>query len=117
MTCKEPNQYQFNLVLTTADLQFKSIACLFRRSEKYSFASLTARMQRPLMSVVLNPFALKAFVISESSHLTIGIVRWGMEFGLLTISPNGEYVRVNGSTKERLNSDDVRAAIFRAVNL
>ncbi|WP_157673107.1 hypothetical protein [Curvibacter sp. AEP1-3] len=66
------------------------------------------------MTVSLNPKGLKAFTISGPAFVAIGIVRWELEFGLLTIDPNGDYVRVNGSYKELLDPVDVRAAIFRA---
>lgn len=66
------------------------------------------------MTVSLNPKALNAFNISPATYVAIGIVRWEQEFGLLTIDPNGDYVRVNGNYKEILDPDDVRSAIFRA---
>nr|CBA28202.1 hypothetical protein Csp_A06100 [Curvibacter putative symbiont of Hydra magnipapillata] len=82
--------------------------------EKYFRAPLEVRLQRSIMTVALTPKALKAFTISGPTFVVIGIVRWELEFGLLTIDPNGDYVRVNGSYKELLDSADVRAAIFRA---
>ncbi len=82
--------------------------------DKYFRAPLEIRMQRSIMTVSLNPKALKAFTISGPTFVAIGIVRWEQEFGLLTIDSNGNYVRVNGSCKELLDPDDVKAAIFRA---
>ena len=82
--------------------------------EKYFRAPLEVRLQRSIMTVALTPKALKAFTISGPTFVAIGIVRWELEFGLLTIDPNGDYVRVNGSYKELLDPEDVRAAIFRA---
>lgn len=82
--------------------------------EKYFRAPLELRLQRSIMTVALTPKALKAFTISGPTFVAIGIVRWELEFGLLTIDPNGDYVRVNGSYKELLDPVDVRAAIFRA---
>lgn len=82
--------------------------------EKYFRAPLEVRLQRSIMTVSLNPKGLKAFTISGPTFVAIGIVRWELEFGLLTIDPNGDYVRVNGSYKELLDPEDVRAAIFRA---
>jgi hypothetical protein len=82
--------------------------------EKYFRAPLEVRLQRSIMTVALTPKALKTFTISGPTFVAIGIVRWELEFGLLTIDPNGDYVRVNGSYKELLDPEDVRAAIFRA---
>jgi hypothetical protein len=43
----------------------------------------------------------------------IGVVRWGQEYGLLAISPAGDYLRVNGSYEELLDTHEVRAAIVK----
>lgn len=83
-------------------------------AEKYFRAPLEVRLQRSIMTVALTPKALKAFTISGPTFVAIGIVRWELEFGLLTIDPIGNYVRINGSYKELLDPEDVRAAIFRA---
>jgi hypothetical protein len=82
--------------------------------EQYFLAPLGVRLQRSIMTVALTLKALKAFTISDPTFVAIGIVRWELEFGLLTIDPNGDYVRVNGSYKELLDPQDVRGAIFRA---
>ena len=44
----------------------------------------------------------------------MGIVRMGMEFGLLATTSSGNYVRVNGSQIEALNNEAVEAAIALA---
>jgi hypothetical protein len=44
--------------------------------------------------------------------MVIGVVRWGLEYGFLAISTQGNYVRVNGSYVELLDAPAVRAAIF-----
>jgi hypothetical protein len=63
------------------------------------------------LQVVLGSQTIKAFVASPKEFKVIGIVRMGMEFGLLATSASGAYVRVNGSTVQRLNADAVEEAI------
>ncbi len=76
-------------------------------------AALALRLEREPLTVSLRRNAVKAFVIAKSKHVVIGVVRWGQEYGLLTISPAGDYLRVNGSYEERLDTDEVRAAIVK----
>ena len=63
------------------------------------------------MQVVLGSQTIKAFVASPREFKVIGIVRMGMEFGLLARTASGLYVRVNGSIVEALNQHAVQAAI------
>lgn len=59
---------------------------------------------------------MKAFVAAprEAQFNIIGIVRFGMEFGLLAMTEAGNYLRINGSTTQRLNNREVAAAIDKA---
>ena len=63
------------------------------------------------LQVVLGSQTIKAFVAAPKEFKVIGIVRMGMEFGLLATTSNGHYVRVNGSRVEPLDSATVEAAI------
>ncbi|WP_342618191.1 hypothetical protein [Rhodoferax sp. GW822-FHT02A01] len=69
------------------------------------------RNSNQALQVVLGSQTIKAFVASPKEFKVIGIVRMGMEFGLLATSASGAYVRVNGSTVQRLNSAAVEEAI------
>jgi len=66
---------------------------------------------RPLLNVILGANAVRAFVAAPKEFRVIGIVRMSYEFGLLAITPSGNYVRVNGSRIESLHEGDVRMAI------
>ncbi len=68
----------------------------------------------PRLTVILGSYTIKAFVAAPRDVDVMGIVRWGMEFGLLAKTAAGRYLRVNGSRAEPLNQDDVEAAIARA---
>jgi hypothetical protein len=82
----------------------------------YSESMYKKRFRRPEMTVSLNRAPLKAIVISKMEYVTIGLVRWGLEYGWLAIAPNGNYLRINGSVEERLDLRDVKAALYRAKN-
>lgn len=69
---------------------------------------------RTEMIVSLKKMAMRGIVATKPSYVTLGIVRWGLEFGWLTLTPSGEYVRVNGSVEERLDFWSVRRAIAKA---
>ena len=66
------------------------------------------------MEVVLGSHTIKAFVTAPKEFNVLGIVRLGMEFGLLGLTDEGNYVRINGSNVQTLNNDEVEAAIDRA---
>jgi hypothetical protein len=55
--------------------------------------------------------AIKAFVAAPNSLKILGIVRMGLEFGLLAQDTEGRYLRVNGSQIEELNRSEVLTAI------
>ena len=59
------------------------------------------------MQVVLGSQTIKAFVAAPKEFKVIGIVRMGLEFGLLAVTATGRYVRVNGSAIEALDHDAV----------
>lgn len=63
------------------------------------------------LQVVLGSQTIKAFVAAPKEFKVLGIVRMGMEFGLLATTASGSYVRVNGSTVKPLNTDVVEEAI------
>ena len=63
------------------------------------------------LQVVLGSQTIKAFVAAPKEFKVLGIVRMGMEFGLLATTASGAYVRVNGSTVKSLSTDQVEEAI------
>ena len=65
----------------------------------------------PALQVVLGSQTIKAFVAAPKEFKVLGIVRMGMEFGLLATTASGTYVRVNGSTVKALSTDAVEEAI------
>lgn len=65
------------------------------------------------MKVILGCHPVKAFVVAPKDCDVIGIVRIGLEFGLLAKSHAGNYFRVNGSHSIWLNKQDVEEAIYR----
>ena len=65
----------------------------------------------PPLQVVLGSQTIKAFVAAPKEFKVLGIVRMGMEFGLLAVTASGAYVRVNGSTVKALGTDAVEEAI------
>lgn len=71
----------------------------------------TKSKSHPPLQVVLGSQTIKAFVAAPKEFKVLGIVRMGMEFGLLATTASGTYVRVNGSTVKALSSDAVEEAI------
>jgi hypothetical protein len=55
--------------------------------------------------------SLKAYVASPKAFHVLGIVRFGMEYGLLATNADGLYFRVNGSQIVALETALVRRAI------
>lgn len=66
------------------------------------------------MKVVLGALTIKAFVFAPKTFKAVGIVQFGMEFGVLAVSQNGDYYRVNGSKVTLLDNADVEDAICRS---
>lgn len=69
-----------------------------------------SKSHQPLQ-VVLGSQTIKAFVAAPKEFKVLGIVRMGMEFGLLATTVSGTYVRVNGSTVKALSTEAVEEAI------
>lgn len=68
-------------------------------------------MQLASMKVILGRSHISAFVAAPKTVQILGIVRLGMEFGLLGLNEAGTYLRVNGSRFEELDRETVRRAI------
>lgn len=66
---------------------------------------------QPAIKVVLGGHTVKAYVTAPKKFEIIGIVRIGLEFGLLGLDPAGDYVRVNGSQLQALDQEEVEHAI------
>ena len=63
------------------------------------------------MRVILGASSLKAYVTAPKSMHVLGIVRFGLEYGLLATGPEGGYFRVNGSRLAPLDRHSVGRAI------
>jgi hypothetical protein len=57
---------------------------------------------------------MKAYVVAPKGYVVLGIVRMGIEFGILATNETGIYVRVNGSTIQELTQQAVEGAIRAA---
>jgi hypothetical protein len=66
------------------------------------------------MKVVLGVASLKAYVTAPKAFHVLGIVRFGLEYGLLATNAEGIYFRVNGSQIAALDADSVERAIGNA---
>ena len=66
------------------------------------------------MRVILGVSSLKAYVAAPKAFHVLGIVRFGLEYGLLATNAEGLYFRVNGSQIMELESDTVRRAIHNS---
>jgi hypothetical protein len=66
------------------------------------------------MRVILGVSSLKAYVAAPKAFHVLGIVRFGLEYGLLATNAEGLYFRVNGSQIMALECDEVRRAIHSA---
>jgi hypothetical protein len=71
----------------------------------------TKKKNHQALQVVLGSQTIKAFVAAPKEFKVLGIVRMGMEFGLLATTTSGLYVRVNGSTVKALSTEAVDDAI------
>lgn len=63
------------------------------------------------MRVILGVSSLRAYVAAPKAFHVLGIVRFGLEYGLLATNADGLYFRVNGSQIMALQGDEVRRAI------
>jgi hypothetical protein len=66
------------------------------------------------MRVILGVGSLKAYVAAPKAFHVLGIVRFGLEYGLLATNAEGLYFRVNGSQIMALEGDEVRRAIHHS---
>lgn len=71
----------------------------------------TKSKSQQALQVVLGSQTIKAFVAAPKEFKVLGIVRMGMEFGLLATTASGAYVRVNGSTVKPLSTQAVEEAM------
>ncbi len=63
------------------------------------------------MRVILGAGSVRAYVASPKAFQVIGIVRFGLKYGLLATDAAGNYFRVNGSQVLGLHAQTVRSAI------
>jgi hypothetical protein len=80
---------------------------------QFTFCSKKSPSASQRLHVVLGSCTVKAFVVAPKSFHVMGIVRIGMEFGLLARNATGNYVRINGSDIQVLNNLEVEDAIYR----
>ena len=66
------------------------------------------------MRVILGASSLRLYVAAPKVFHVLGIVRCGMEYGLLATNAEGVYCRVNGSQSVALDSSHVHRAIERS---
>ena len=67
------------------------------------------------LQVVLGGQTIKAFVVAPKRFNVLGVVRIGMEYGLLAMNEDGSYLRVNGSLEQELVAAEVEIAIRVAI--
>jgi hypothetical protein len=72
-------------------------------------------MKNVPLSVILGHPSIRAYVAAPRDIKLLGVVRMGMEFGLLGIDCHGNYVRVNGSLVRTLQHRQVEHAIRSAL--
>lgn len=72
-------------------------------------------LSRMPLQVILGSQTIKAFVVAPKRFNVLGIVRMGMEYGLLALTEGGKYMRVNGSVELELIKADVEHAIQLAI--
>lgn len=82
-------------------------------SERWSVN--TKSIARAPLQVVLGSQTIKAFVVAPKRFNILGIVRIGMEYGLLALNEDGSYLRVNGSVEMALETVEVEHAIRLAI--
>ena len=75
----------------------------------------TKQVPQVPMRVVLGSQTIKAFVVAPKRFNVLGIVRMGMEYGLLVLTEDGDYLRVNGSVELKLVKAEVESAIRAAI--
>lgn len=68
-----------------------------------------------VLTVNLRPSSIPYFMPIPAGYVGLGIVRRGMAFGILALSADSHYVRVNGSYIEPLDTEPVEKAMRRAL--
>ena len=76
-------------------------------TNNFSYKPVNANQMRVRLGVP----SLKAFVVAPKAFKVIGVVRFGMEYGLLATNAAGLYFRVNGSLVMELDPCEVHRAI------
>jgi hypothetical protein len=66
------------------------------------------------LEVMLTRHNQNRYLIAPDTLEVLGMVRMGMEFGLLAIDAKGAYLRVNGSNVVPLDRTRVRSAVLRS---
>jgi len=66
------------------------------------------------LEVMLMHRSQNRYLIAPEAMEVLGMVRMGMEFGLLAIDAHGAYMRVNGSNVVPLSRSRVRDAVRRS---
>lgn len=80
---------------------------------QFTFRQTPAAAPEQRLQVILGGHTVKAFVAAPRDVRVIGIVRLGLEFGLLAMTQTGQYLRINGSQVQSLDYREVEAAILR----
>jgi hypothetical protein len=70
----------------------------------------------PAYVVILGSNTIKAYVAAPKEFVPMGIIQVGMEYGLLCVTAEGTFVRVNGSIIKNLSQAQVQLAITKAVS-
>ncbi len=73
-------------------------------------------ISRMPLEVIFGGETIKAFVVAPKRFNALGIVRRGMEYGILVLAEDGSYLRVNGSVERKLIAVEVENAIRRAIS-
>lgn len=81
---------------------------------KFKFKFLQNIAADQTMWVSFGVIIAKAIVLVPKDFDIIGVIRFGMEFGLLARTDSGNYIRINGSEIQRLRKQTVEEAILVA---
>jgi len=65
------------------------------------------------LEIVLGGKRLIGIVASRVAYTPIGVIRQGLNFGLLCIGPDGQFARVNGACVESLDFELVKDKLSR----
>ena len=70
-------------------------------------------MGNDALEIVLGGKRLIGIVASRVAYTPIGVIRQGLNFGLLCIGPDGQFARVNGAYVESLDFELVKEKLSR----